>query len=60
MKKIVIEFGKFRYNCLPMVMCDSGDILQAKVDELLSDIKGVKIYINNILVLIKDYFIKHI
>ena len=35
---IVTEFGKFIYNRLPMGMCASGDIFQAKVDELLSDI----------------------
>ena len=27
MKMIVTEFGKFRYNPLPMGMCTSGDIL---------------------------------
>ena len=27
MKMIVTEFGKFRYNHLPMGMCTSGDIL---------------------------------
>ena len=57
---IVTEFGKFRYNCLPMGMCASGDILQAKVDKLLSDIKVVKTYIGDILILIKDCFINHI
>ena len=60
MTTIVTEFGKFRYNRLPMGMCASGDIFQAKVDELLSDIEGVKTYINNILVLGKDSFEKHI
>ena len=34
-------------------MCTSGDIFQEIVDELLGDIKGVKIYIYDILVLIK-------
>jgi hypothetical protein len=29
---IVTEFGKFRYNLLPMGMCCSGDVFQAKVD----------------------------
>ena len=32
-------------------MCTSGDILQAKVDEILGDIEEVKAYIKNILVL---------
>ena len=56
MTTIVTEFGKFRYNCLPMGMCASGDIFQAKVDKILGDIKGVKTYIDDILVLGKDSF----
>ena len=38
MTTIVTEFGKFRYNRLPMGMCTSGDILQDRVDKLLGDI----------------------
>ena len=57
---IVTEFGEFRYNCLPMGMFASEDIIQSKVDELIGDIKGVKTYIDDILVLIKDCFKKHI
>ena len=52
MTTIVTGFGKFRYNCLLMIMCALGGIFQAKVDELLSDIKVVKTYIDDILVLI--------
>ena len=37
-----------------MGMCISGDILKAKVGELLGDIDGVKTYIGNILFLRKD------
>ena len=33
---------------------------QSKVDKRLSDINGVKIYINDVLVLIKDSFPKYI
>ena len=44
---IVTKFGKFRYNRLPMGICASGYIFQAKVDELLSDIEGVKTYIDD-------------
>ena len=38
----------------------SGDILQAKVDDILSDIYDTKTYINDILVLSKERFYKNI
>ena len=57
---IVTEFGKFRYNRVPMVLYVSDYIFQAKIDDLLVDIKGVKIYINNILVIGKGIFSRHI
>ena len=56
MKIIVTEFGKFRYNHLPMGMCASGDILKATVVYLHGDIEGVKMYINDIIVVSKDSF----
>ena len=43
-----------------MVMCASGDIFQVKADERIGDIKGAKTYIDDILVLSKDCFTKHI
>ena len=60
MTTIVTEFGKLRYNFLPMGICASGDIFQAKVDKLLVDIEGVKMYIDDILILRKDIFENHI
>ena len=60
MTKIITEFGKLRYNRLPMGVCASGDTLQAKVDELLDYIKGVKMYIGDIIVLSQGCFTKHI
>ena len=60
MTTIVTEFGKFRYNRIPMGMCDLGYIFQAKVDELLGDTEGFKTYIYDILVLRKDFFKNHI
>ncbi len=58
---IVTEFGKFRYNVLPMGLVSSGgDIFQAKVNELLGDIEGVKAYIDDILVLNKGTFKDHV
>ena len=43
-----------------MGMCASGDIFQDKVYELLGDIELFKMYIDDILVLSKDIFEKHI
>ena len=60
MTTIVIEFGKFVYNRLPMGMCTSGDIFQAKVDNIFGDIEGVKTYIDDIPVLRRDCFKNHI
>ena len=56
MTTIITEFGEFRYNRLPMGMWVSGDTFQAKLDKLISDIDGVKTFINDILVLIKERF----
>ena len=60
MAMIVTEFGKFRYNCLPIGICTSVEIFQDKVDKILIDIEGVKTYIDDLLVLSKDSFEKHI
>ena len=38
----------------------SGDIFQAKVDELLRNIEELKMYTNDILILRKNSFEKHI
>ena len=57
---IVTEFGKFKYKFLPVGMSDSGDVFQAKVDKIIGDIKGIKTYTNDILVLSKNRFSKHI
>ena len=60
MATIFTEFGIFGYSCLPMGMCASGYIFHAKVYELIGDIEGVKTYIDDILILRKDCFKKHI
>ena len=59
MTAIVSEFGKCRYNCLPMVMCDPGGIFQDKIDELLGNIDEINIYIDDVLVLFKESFYNH-
>ena len=60
MKTIVTEFGKLKYNHLPTGMRASGDIIEDKAYELLVDIKVIKTYIYDILVLRKESFSNHI
>ena len=60
MMTIVNEFWKFRYNCLSMGMRASGDILPAKLYELIGDINIVKTYTDDILVLSKYCFRNYI
>ena len=60
MTTIVTGYGKFKYNRLPMGMSNSADILQSKVDDLISDIKSIKRYINDILFLSKESLSKNI
>ena len=43
-----------------MGMCALGDILKAKVDNLIGNIKCVKTYIDDVLVLSKESFSKNI
>ena len=43
-----------------MGLCASGEIFQAKFDEILGDTKGVKAYIDDIILLGKGVFSKHI
>ena len=58
MTRLVTKFCKFKYNRIPIGMYASKDIFQVKVDDVLDDIKGVKTYIDNLLVLSKDIFSK--
>ena len=58
--EIVNEFDKFVYNCIHMGMCYLGYIFQAKLENLISYIEGVKGYIDDIFVLRKDCFTKPI
>ena len=56
----VTEFDNFRYNLLPKVMVSSGDIFQANADDLLGEIKDIKTYNDDILVLRKNILFNHI
>ena len=47
---IVTPFGKFKYNRLPMGVCQSSDIAQETMENIFSDLlqDSVEIYIDDI------------
>ena len=59
-RDLLNEFGKIRYTCLPMGMVISGDIFQAKVYDLIGDIEGVHMYIDDILCIGKGTIQEHL
>jgi len=60
MTTITTEFGKFRYNVLPMGFVISSDVFQSKIMELLGAIEGVRCYLDDVLCLTKGSFEEHI
>ena len=47
---IVMPWGKYKYQWLPMGLCNSPDIFQEHMLELLSDLEYVRAYIDDLLV----------
>ena len=50
------EFGKFRYNGLPMGFVILSDVFKLKIMELLGAIDGVRCYLDDVLCLTKSLF----
>ena len=48
---IVFPWGKYEYTRLPMGLCNSPDIFQAKMGELMYDLENVRAYIDDLLVI---------
>jgi len=47
---IVTPFGKYEYQRLPMGLCNSPDVFQERMSELMSGLEFVRAYIDDILV----------
>ena len=47
---IVLPFGKYEYQRLPMGLCNSPDIFQEKVSELMEGLDFVRAYIDDLLI----------
>ena len=48
---IVLPFGKYEYQRLPMGLCNSPDIFQEKMSELMEGLEYVRAYIDDVLAL---------
>ena len=57
---IVFPFGKYEYLRLPMGLCNSPDIFQEHMSELLQDLHYVRAYIDDVAVLTKGDWYDHI
>ena len=57
---IVLPFGKYEYQRLPMGLCNSPDIFQENMSDLMQDLEHVRAYINDLLVFIKGTFEDHL
>ena len=57
---IVMPWGSYEYQCLPMGLCNSPNIFQEYMFELFSDLEYVQVYINDLLVMSCSTFKEHL
>ena len=57
---IVLPWGTYNYNMLPMGLCIAMDIFQARLGQLFADMENVLIYIDDILVVTHVSFEEHL
>jgi hypothetical protein len=57
---IVLPFGKFEYQRLPMGLCNSPDIFQEKVSELMAGLEFIRAYLDDVLCLTCDTYDDHL
>ena len=57
---IVLPFGKFEYQQIPMGLCNSPGIFQEKMSGLMDGLEFVRCYIDDLLCLTKGDFDDHL
>jgi Reverse transcriptase (RNA-dependent DNA polymerase) len=57
---IVLPFRKYEYQRLPMELCNSPDIFQEKMSELMAGLDFIRAYIDDLLVITKGSYIEHL
>ena len=57
---VVLPWGKYEYLKLPMGLCNSPDIFQEKMSKLMVGLDFARAYLNNLLLITKGNFDKHL
>ena len=57
---IVLPWGKYGYCHLPMGICNSPNIFQEKISELMSGLEFVHAYLDDLLIITKSDWNDHI
>ena len=57
---VVFPWGKYEYTRLPMGLCNSPDIFQEKMNDLIQDLEFAQAYIDDLLVTTKSSFEDHL
>ena len=57
---VVFPWGKYEYTRLPMGLCNSPDIFQEKMGELMQDLEFTRAYIDDLLVISTGSFEDHL
>ena len=57
---IVLPWGKYKYCCSPMGVCNSPDIFQERMSDLMTGLEFVRTYLDDLLVLTKSDWNDHL
>ena len=57
---IILPWGKYSYQRLPMGVANSPDLFQEKMSELMAGLEFVRTYLDDVLVITKDSFDDHL
>ena len=57
---IILPWGKYEYQRLPMGLCNSPDIFQEKMCSLFADLEHVRTFINDLLIISDKSYSDHL
>ena len=57
---VVFPWGKYEYLRLPMGLCNSPDIFQERMSELMCDLEFARAYLDDLLIISKGSFQEHL